>query len=86
MLLGEAAGSWGRPDWDAQTLAVLPHAGALPGLCLQGAQPSFRAGFPPLLLFEFLLVLFTERGSFLSCKILLGGDSQTDRTFCGSGS
>lgn len=83
MLLGDAAGNWGRPGWDAQTLAVLPHAGALPGLGLQAAQPSCRAAFPPLLLFESLLMLFIEREFFLSCKILLGGYSQTDRNFCG---
>lgn len=55
------------------------------GLGLQGAQPSCRAAFPPFLLFQSLLMLFIERGSFLSCKILVGGYSQTDRTFWGSG-
>lgn len=85
-VLGDAAGSWERPDWDAQTPAVLPRAGALLGLGLQAAQPSCRAAFCPLLLFESVLMLFfIERESFLSCKILLGGYSQTDRTFCGSG-
>lgn len=34
---------------------------------------------------ESLLMFFVERESFLRCKILLGGYSQTDRTFHGSG-
>lgn len=43
-------GAWGRPDWDAQTLVVLPHAGALPGAgsaacpaLLQSSLPSSPA-------------------------------------------
>ena len=69
---------WGRPDVGFSSPGCAPPCWVIArGQLCWLLSPLMEQPSPPLLLFESSSMLFTEMRSFLSCKRLLGGYSQS---------